>query len=400
MKRGMQVMSLVMVLGLCGCMVSREPDAPTLSSDTVAIQPATQSAVLPTETITEPIAETQLVDILVITEPDIVISESVPKYDPNIAEATVTFGEENSYFSSIHVQLPTPTSGDQKRYGDGVFWFCTDDQEMRKGNHYDTYYLEDGVLKRLNNVSFCREYTLLGENVILELSYTVHNGKVLLTYVPVEQQGNNYAHVVDSSRGPKECLVEFILCRDGKKQIRYFALVDLETGELTDFLSEFDSKIFENLVFQFVCWDEENNFIAQQYGSEKIYYFDVAGLRLIENYAYDAEMECPFEITAYYEDGRCYRIYDPAEDETVLLCLPGMWDGQWYPMDGNRKLVMCKRIGSICQLLIFDADTNMLIRIKRENANSSDVRESVSDQELVISSHDGTVFSFYCFNKP
>lgn len=402
------VTAIAVMLG--GCLGSQEPISATLHTLPTTI-PSTEDTVLPTtmptEATTTPTAQAAGVDNPVKTDADITIKDTMPEYDSGISEVTVSHGEENSYFLTTYVQLPTAAGGETLPYNQGAFWFCTDQEVMLRGNHYDTYYLEGDTLQKLPNISISQEYTILDETVKLELTYSVYNGQALITHTPVKQD-EHYAWVIDSSRGPKECLVRFEI--DNGKEY-YYALVDLETGIMTDFLAGFNRAAIQSLAIFRVLWLDDNSFIALDVSPERGHvYIDVPGQQIVPNYQLPFDIPDTTLINHYGfspETGLrvlskrgTYRIYDPVDNHTVALELPKLWTGNWIPMNGGRQLLMLRKYNTVYQILLFDGDADTLIRIERENSNAQEAYHFVSDSELVIYNFDNhKEFCIYRFNK-
>lgn len=165
----------------------------------------------------------------------------------------------------------TPVSCDAR---EGVYVICTDEIELNQGSHYDAYYEENGEFIKLEEHTFCGDYTVLDNDFHIEFDWVVHNGQVTLTYI-----GEDASYRIPTNPGDKDAmLVELwysLLSENGEYETTvYPMLLNLETGELTDVLEEICAGKLKNLCNQAISEDGSRMLLAQSDGS--LYYVDLA----------------------------------------------------------------------------------------------------------------------------
>lgn len=120
----------------------------------------------------------------------------------------------------------------------GIFKVCTDEIELRQGSHYDAYYEENGEFYKLEEHTFCENYTVLGNDIHVEFQWVEHNGMVSMTYVePNAEDFRTY-----NQGGSADSALFYFLCtRETEAGDRigtyYPVLLNLHTGELKDVLA-------------------------------------------------------------------------------------------------------------------------------------------------------------------
>ncbi len=75
-----------------------------------------------------------------------------------------------------------------------AYLICTDPQEMQQGSHYGAFSMEGGLVQ-WESCTFFGEVTILGQTISFEFDYAVHNGKVVITYVPFEHSDHNFLRI-------------------------------------------------------------------------------------------------------------------------------------------------------------------------------------------------------------
>ena len=267
MKYRVFVLLLVMLL-LCGCEEVKVPDDTTVSLQVTGatVETATpQETTAPQET-TEPTETTQATKppfppetqpAVVPTDPPadtqlITVTEEAPLYDTEQSWLLVTPGQDNEYFKSTYVHLPGYAAIDERRAYDGKYIYVnTEESPTLRGNHHDAYVLYDAWMEKLENQHFYYEWEFFGCKTVLEFDYVIRGEDVLITYSPheanYESNGSyqSYGRVVDTSRGRNELLIKFQLFPTETSHLWYYASLDLDTGKLNYFLSQFDRSVFE-----------------------------------------------------------------------------------------------------------------------------------------------------------
>lgn len=169
-----------------------------------------------------------------------------------------------------------------------VYLICTDAVEMQQGSHYAAYSVEDGQLIPWENRAFSADLSVLGLTFHEEFNYGVRDGNVAITYVPVDYLGNGISFYYDTSQGIHRVLVGVRLTFPDGKYVHYPVYLDLETGEVTDFLGDMDQEtvfeVFSREVQTMVRVGEETFLLGRQDDNSTFHYFylDVAGQEIID----------------------------------------------------------------------------------------------------------------------
>lgn len=177
----------------------------------------------------------------------------------------------------VKAQLAVPEVYNEKSIfpmaGSGVFLLCTDSVEMKQGSHYDAYTVdEDGQLTRLEDHLFNNAFVLDGSRYHLTLDWAEHDGSAVCTYIPADSP----ACIMSLSGNVNETL---FLLRDRLSQdgstvyTNYPVLVDLESGELTDFLANCKLNNIPNICSAAFSPDRKGLLLAQEGGA--LYYCDL-----------------------------------------------------------------------------------------------------------------------------
>lgn len=162
----------------------------------------------------------------------------------------------------------------------GVFSVCTDENFMNQGNHYDVYALENGEFIKLEEHYFNQDYTLYGHEIHIEFSWCEHNGEVHFNYV--DPDIGSWFRFVHTNGSSNEVL--FTLLLDSEDfSTNYPVLIDLHTGELTDFLA--GSGVEKIKYLRNIAANEDmSKLLLYKFewkeSPEEIYYLDLAKNRL------------------------------------------------------------------------------------------------------------------------
>lgn len=206
-------------------------------------------------------------------------TEVVPRYDENseitadtmsVEPGRVKLGQviEGSY---VH----TPAASNARN---GIYLICTDPVEMKQGSHYDAYYEENGTFVKLEEHSFCQDYTILGNNFHVDFGWAAHNGSVVQTYVAVD-----VPYRKPSQTGSVNAVLFWFQCirtaEDGTNTGTFYpVLIDLETGELTDILAGTGAEALSDVANAAISKDLSKMLLVQ--GDGTLYYADLAAKKL------------------------------------------------------------------------------------------------------------------------
>lgn len=121
--------------------------------------------------------------------------------------------------------------------GSGVFLLCADPVEMNSGSHYDAYGVTaDGSLEQLEEKLFNNAYTLDGSRYHLSFDWAEFDGTKVMTYVPADMEASMLS--LSDQGSTSLFLLRWHTGEDDTVYTYYPVLLDLETGELTDFLAD------------------------------------------------------------------------------------------------------------------------------------------------------------------
>lgn len=255
------------------------------------------------------------------------LTDKVPEYDTAALETIFLEVELEDGFEAKYLHVPNGGSHNYTPYDGQALWVCQDAQETKSGSRYDVYVHEDNGLQKLENKTFSMTYTLFGTPVTLELVYAEYEDQVFLTYEPVRRGETVWARIEDCSRGVEECLAAFSLGEQGS----YYAIVDLRTGKLTDFLSAFDTAQIPS--GQLLDWKTDNSLVIQTESGQGLAYVDVPNTKITvcepEALLPDVQLA---EILLYRDGIVCYAYTNDAK----LRC--DIW---WVSLaDGEIKKVL------------------------------------------------------------
>lgn len=157
--------------------------------------------------------------------------------------------------------------------GNGVFLLCTDSVEMKQGSHYDAYTLdEDGQLTRLESNLFNNAFVLDSNRYHLTLNWVEHDGNAVCTYIPADSPA--CIMVLSGNVNETLFLLRDRLSQDGNTVYTdYPVLIDLESGELTDFLAKCKLNNISNICNVAFSPDRKGLLLAQEGGA--LYYCDL-----------------------------------------------------------------------------------------------------------------------------
>lgn len=209
----------------------------------------------------------------------VTVTDEAPEHDKDQNHYAVLRGQDNEYFQSTFVHPAGYAAIDDRRAFDGTyFYICTEDSPRMRGNHHDAYVLYDAWMEKLETHHFRNVYTLYGREAILEFDYVLIGEKVIITWYPHEGQyieyNESYGLVADTSRGMHELLIRFALV-PGENYICYYASLDLETGKLNYFLSQFDVQDYQGNDYRLLDWKRDGDLLVSGGYPNQLYYFDI-----------------------------------------------------------------------------------------------------------------------------
>lgn len=154
----------------------------------------------------------------------------------------------------------------------GVFLLCSDPVEASQGSHYDAFALNtDGLLEQLTEKQFNNAYTLDSSRYHLNFDWTEHDGVKITTYLSADAE----ASMLYLSDQGSESLF-FLYQNPGNGDVAdrlYPVLLDLETGELTDFLASCRLGSLSQICNVAFSPDHDGFLLAQEGGA--LYYCDL-----------------------------------------------------------------------------------------------------------------------------
>lgn len=193
--------------------------------------------------------------------------------DDMFVEQKITIGDvvEGKY---VH----TPVSTNARN---GIYLVCTDEVEMRQGSHYDGYYEENGAFVKLEEHSFCQDYTLYGSGIHVEFDWVEHGGSVAMTWVDPDVDFGTYNQAGDSSAILIRLLLTWTEEAGATGWTWYPVLLDLNTGVLTDVLAGTGAERLDHLDQCAISEDHTRMLLGQDREEGYfLYYADLAARRL------------------------------------------------------------------------------------------------------------------------
>lgn len=291
MKRFLATALAAALLCLYGCSVTPNNETTVSTEPTVL----TTQGTIPTET-TVPTVTTAPPEIVpsypVLQAETVSVTESLANFDSSASGDQIIRQEENGVFDAAYVRLGTLPSIELYPYRNGCFWFVVGN-ENKSGNRYSVFALEEDRLQELKDTAFFKEYSVNGQKIPLELRYLLLGEQVLSTYQPSGTDGS-YARIIDYSQGVSRCLVQFVIHDPITRQnSSAFRLVNLETGEMTDFLSGFEPYSYGDI--EKVLYLKEDGSFFGQTKEYALRYYDVPAGTVTEYTLPEAHKEAAFQ---------------------------------------------------------------------------------------------------------
>ena len=206
-------------------------------------------------------------DVIVPTSP----VESEISADNMIVEPTVSITGsplegsgvyDTRSVTGVYVHTPVATLA-----RDDVFLVCSDEVSMKSGNHYDAYYVENGVFEQLQERSFDHIYEIRGDRIRVCFDWVEYKGKAHLTYVDPEAPFRFFGEQPSA-----EAMLACLKLPDGGCPV----LINLYTGEMTDLLAGTEAEQLPNLDMMAISRDHTKLLMHQEDLKESfLYYLDL-----------------------------------------------------------------------------------------------------------------------------
>ena len=156
--------------------------------------------------------------------------------------------------------------------GCGLFLLCSDPVEMNQGSHYDAFALNaEGTLEQLGEQLFNNAYTLEGSRYHLNFDWAEHKGVKVATYVPADMRASML--YLSDAGSESLFLLRWRTGQDDTVYNYYPVTLDLESGELTDFLAGCRLDSMDRICNAAFNPDRSGILLAQEGGA--IYYCDL-----------------------------------------------------------------------------------------------------------------------------
>ena len=185
--------------------------------------------------------------------------------DDMFAEPSISIGD---VIEGKYVHTPVATQAES-----GVFLVCTDEIETNQGSHYDAYYEENGEFIKLEEHSFCQDYTLMGMDFHVEFDWAAHNENVIVTW----SGENDFFRMPGNAGDPTGVLCQFlIISKDehGSYEESYYpVLLNLHTGVMTDLLAGTGAEKLSHIVNSAISEDRAKLLLCQSTVDGSILYY-------------------------------------------------------------------------------------------------------------------------------
>lgn len=314
--------------------------------------------------------------------------------------------DAGSGVSALHFQTPSLA---YFGYGNGIFTVCTDAVEMNQGSHYTAYVFDGETVTALENHSFAREYSLYGQTYRVEFGYAVCGDRIVPTYSPAERYEPTDVSGFIVSLDSNHCLIS-LYEPAGDCFLLHLKVLDLETGELTDYLPDIQAETlkFDSYGIRSITFNRknENAFLLHMADGEcryvnaddsvvvdlsvltgtKIVSAVFAGRNIvchdsqndiwkISTTDYTAHkllsgrklLHCVGSSFAVYVDGDTIHVYDCISETDTAIVSPEGWDLtklDFTPSYDGRKVVAYARPDDTTEkILSFDCDSMIFTEI-------------------------------------
>lgn len=364
--------------------------------------------------------------------PIMTVTDIVPLYDTSAADWNlIPAAQQNpEVYEAVYYHFDTTVRFLQEN----LIMICTDEQEYNQGSHYAVYEIANGEFHALENKEFLQNYEINGSVYHIEFEYTVYNGEIILTYVPYSGSPDIYFRKCLSDH---TYLLELIDSSDPENVVHQLMILDIETGELTDYLKTLEPELQQQIIqdqTDDITFLDKNRFVISKINGS-FYYVDlnnntgcpldsligadldhtfIAGesivcynasgdfwkidtadltykqlLTGIENFkagTLDERYDTQYII---YLSQEAYHVYDTINEQDNILVPPEDWDfvleGLHTSPDGKRTYDL-KLEDDQYQVLILNFETLTFTELLRNNENNvtDDHIAWTNDDKLVI----------------
>lgn len=337
---------------------------------------------------------------------------------------------------------------------DGIYFTeCIDPPEMNQGSHYAIHTLtQDGHIE-FENTTFSKEVTVLNNSIHVEFTYAETDTSAILTHIypTYKNELPRLNYVLNSSPDIHNILVVFACVTEEGNEVLVPAYLDLETGEVFEFLyggnvgdytdlevkygfTGCDISKSNNVVFRhtygkwyfssaqdecvydleeivgttifdcilledaIICWNEDGDF--WRVDTEKISVTQIFEDLDLQFYSgIDAGTPCSFMI---YKDGFDYlHVYDFLDNTDILLTYLGTHefsDGRCQPSPDGRKFLLSYKENDGYQFAVYNCDTDTFTDFVRDGLDGEDSIEWVRANQIMILASGSRELSLYTVN--
>lgn len=351
---------------------------------------------------------------------------------------------------SVHLPRSAYYVGDIDTY-----LICTDPVEMQQGSHYEAYSMEDNNLVLWENQSLSVDFPIMGQNVHAEFDYGVLDDKVVTTHIAPfipENCDNSIRFIHDTSKGIHRVLLGFNIVFPDESFLHYPVYLDLETGEVTDFLAGFDQDalrtVLSDEIFPIAIF-EDNYMLLQKMGGRfyclntnrnAVYNLEVLSGKLIQDCTLlDGEVLCWNEqgefwsinledgtrspiiqvpqvafargfryekgglgcsFCLYWDDSKTLHLYDFLTGEDMPMTHPDGWDMQdasFMPGDSGRSVLVYTTGRDENIYTVLDVDTHTFCPLPVTQSQTETLTPIVFTKrdEVVFTTGDYADYYFY-----
>lgn len=192
---------------------------------------------------------------------------------------------------------------------EGAYCVCIDPTEMQQGSHYAVFSIENGEQVFWENHTFSADIILLGQTVHVNFEYAAKDDTVVITHAPSGLTSNGIRYFHNTSLGIHQVLVGINLTLPDGRFLHYPIYLDLETGKVTDLLSNTSlnelCEVFSMETYPIVPIGAECFLMARQNPNSSYSYFfldsaegkivdleAVSGKEISDGYHYEREIVC------------------------------------------------------------------------------------------------------------
>lgn len=365
--------------------------------------------------------------------PIMTVTDIVPLYDTSAADWNLTPAKQQNpeIYEAAYYHFDTTVSFLQEN----LIKICTDEQEYNQGSHYAVYEIANGEFHPLENKKFLRDYEIFGSVYRIEFEYTVYNGEIILTYVPHSGSSDIY---FEKCLSDQTYLLELIDSSDLENTVHPLMVLDIETGELTDYLKTLEPELRQQIIrdqTDDIAFLDKNRFIISKFNGS-FYYVDLVissgcqlnsligeeldhafiagesivcyntsgdfwkidtadltykqlltGIEYFNAGTLDERYDTSYIVYLFHDE---YHIYDTVNEQDHIIVIPEGWDfapESLHTSPNGKRTYSSKLEGKQYQVLILNFETPSFTELLRNNKNNvTDIHIAwANDGKLVIS---------------